>query len=145
LPQIHHFGISYQQDLKFLVGADYSIGNWSQLSIDGVNQGMANSQSLNIGGQYTPYMNSINNYLATVDYRLGLMLENTYYNVPNPSGGGSTNIKSKAVTLGVGMPLRGTTTSFYKMNITAEFGQRGTLNNGLVKENYRKFPFRLYT
>jgi hypothetical protein len=63
---------------------------------------MANSRTFNIGGQYTPYMNSLNNYLATVDYRFGLMLENTYYNVPNPSGGGSTNIKSKAVTLGVG-------------------------------------------
>ncbi|MBC7400704.1 MAG: hypothetical protein H7289_12240 [Mucilaginibacter sp.] len=139
LPQIHHFGVSYQQDLKFLVGADYSVGNWSQLSIGGVNQGMANSSSLNIGGQYTPNMISLNNYLATVDYRLGLTLENTYYNVANPSGGGSTNIKSKAITVGVGMPLRGTTTSFYKMNITAEFGQRGTLNNGLVKENFVNF------
>jgi hypothetical protein len=139
LPQIHHFGISYQQDGKFLVGADYSVGNWSQLSIDGVNQGMANSRTLNIGGQYTPYINSINNYLATVDYRLGIMLENSYYNVPNPSGGGNTNITSKALTLGVGMPLRGTLTSFYKINLTAEFGQRGTLNNGLVKENYVNF------
>ncbi len=139
LPQIHHFGISYQQDGKFLVGADYSVGNWSQLSIDGVNQGMANSRTLNIGGQYTPYMNSINNYLATVDYRLGIMLENTYYNVPNPSGGGNTNITSKAVTLGVGLPLRGTLTSFYKINLTAELGQRGSLNNGLVKENFVNF------
>jgi hypothetical protein len=139
LPQIHHFGISYQQDLKFLVGADYSVGNWSQLSIGGVNQGMVNSSSLNIGGQYTPNMISLNNYLATVDYRLGLTLENTYYNIPNPSGGGSTNIKSKAITVGVGMPLRGTATSFYKVNITAELGQRGTLNNGLVKENFVNF------
>ncbi|MES2377308.1 MAG: hypothetical protein V4553_12045 [Bacteroidota bacterium] len=139
LPQIHHFGISYQQDLKFLVGADYSVGNWSQLSIGGTNQGMANTSSFNIGGQYTPNINALGNYLATVDYRFGIMLENTYYNVANPSGGGSTNIKSKAVTVGVGMPLRGTLTSFYKMNLTAEFGQRGTLNNGLVKENYINF------
>ncbi|MDB5003745.1 MAG: hypothetical protein JWQ34_1970 [Mucilaginibacter sp.] len=136
LPKIQHFGISYQQDLKFLVGMDYSIGNWSDLSIGGVNQGMANSSTFNIGGQYTPYINSLHNYLATLDYRLGLMLDNTYYNVPNPSGGGSTNIKSKAITLGLGIPLRGANTSFYKVNFTAELGQRGTLNNGLVKENY---------
>jgi len=99
LPQIQHFGISYQQDLKFLVGMDYSIGNWSDLSIGGVNQGMANSSTFNIGGQYTPNINSLHNYLSTLDYRLGLMLDNTYYNVPNPTGGGSTNIKAKAITV----------------------------------------------
>jgi hypothetical protein len=139
LPQIHHFGISYQQDLKFLVGIDYSIGNWSELRIGGVNQGMANSSTFNIGGQYTPKMDALNNYLATIDYRLGLMLDKTYYNVPNPTGGGNTQITSKAVTLGLGLPLRGSISSFYKMNLTAELGQRGTLSNGLVKENYVTF------
>jgi hypothetical protein len=139
LPQIHHFGVSYQQDMKFLVGVDYSIGNWSDLSIGGVNQGMVNSSTFNIGGQYTPKMDALNNYLATIDYRFGLMLDKTYYNVPNPTGGGSTQITSKAVTLGLGLPLRGNISSFYKMNITAELGQRGTLNNGLVKENYVTF------
>jgi hypothetical protein len=141
LPQIHRFGISYQQDLKFLVGADYSIGNWSDLTINGVNAGMVNSSTFNVGGQFTPKMDALNNYLATIDYRLGLMLDKTYYNVPNPVGGGSTNITSKAVTVGLGLPLRGSLSSFYKMNLTAEFGQRGTLNNGLIKENY--FNIRL--
>jgi hypothetical protein len=84
-------------------------------------------------------MDALNNYLATIDYRFGLMLDKTYYNVPNPTGGGSTQITSKAVTLGLGLPLRGNISSFYKMNITAELGQRGTLNNGLVKENYVTF------
>ena len=28
LPQINHFGISFQKDSKFLVGADYTIGKW---------------------------------------------------------------------------------------------------------------------
>jgi hypothetical protein len=139
LPRIHHFGISYQQDLKFLVGADYSIGNWSDLTIGGVNQGMSNTSTLNVGGQYTPNINSIHNYLATVDYRLGFILDKTYFNVANPSGGGFTNITAKAITLGVGMPLRGANTSFYKMNLSAEIGQRGTLSNGLVKENYVNF------
>jgi hypothetical protein len=139
LPQIHRFGISYQQDMKFLVGMDYSMGNWSgsDLTIGGVKQNMANSSTFNVGGQFTPKMDALNNYLATIDYRLGFMLDKTYYKVPNkPEGTGTTNITSKAITVGLGMPLRGNISSFYKMNITAEFGQRGTLNNGLVKENY---------
>ena len=136
MPQINHFGISYQKDQKYLVGADYSTGHWSDLSIGGVNQGMANSSTLNIGGQYTPNINSINNYWATVDYRLGAIFDQTYFNIANPSGGGSTQIKSTAITFGVGMPLRAANTSYYKLNFSAEIGQRGTLNNGLVKENY---------
>ena len=139
LPSINHFGISYQRDLKFLVGADYSMGNWSNLTIDGVNQGMANSKTFNIGGQYTPNINALHNYLATLDYRLGFIADQTYYNVPNANGGGSTNIKSRSVTLGLGLPLRGGQTSFYKLNFAAEIGQRGTLANGLVKENFVNF------
>jgi hypothetical protein len=137
LPQVNHFGISYQKDLKYLIGADYTMGHWSDLSIGGVSQGTVNSSTFNIGGQYTPNYNSLNNYLATVDYRLGFVLDNTYYNIANPVGSGYTNIKSKALTLGLGLPLRpGAGGSFYKVNFSAELGQRGTLNNGLVKENY---------
>jgi hypothetical protein len=139
LPQINHFGISYQQDRKFLVGVDYSMGNWSDLRVDGVNPGTVNSHTLNVGGQLTPNMNSIHNYLATLDYRFGFILDKTYYNVPNATGGGFTNITSKAITAGLGIPLRGANTSFYKLNLSAEVGQRGTLNNGLVKENYVNF------
>jgi len=139
LPQIHHFGISYQQDLKFLVGADYSIGKWADLRVDGTNPGTVNSSTFNVGGQFTPNVNALNSWLSTLDYRFGVMLDNTYYNVPNVSGSGYTNIKSKSVNIGVGIPLRGSQTSYYKMNLSAEFGQRGTLNNGLIKENFINF------
>ncbi len=136
LPQINHFGISYQKDQSFLVGADYSTGHWADLSIGGVNQGMANSSTLNIGGQYTPNINALGNYWATVDYRLGAIFDQTYFNIANPSGTGSTQIKSTAITFGFGLPLHPANSSYYKINFSAEMGQRGTSNNGLVKENY---------
>ncbi|MFD0750883.1 outer membrane protein transport protein [Mucilaginibacter calamicampi] len=139
LPNIHHFGISYQRDQKFLVGLDYTMGNWSALTIDGANAGMSNSKTLNIGGQITPNLNSINSYWATVDYRAGFILDQTYFNVNNVSGTGQTNIKSYAATFGFGLPLRPVNgTSFYKINIAAEVGRRGTIANGLVRENYFK-------
>lgn len=139
LPNIHRFGISYQRDQKFIIGADYSMGNWSALSIDGVNAGMVNSRTLNVGGQITPNLNSINSYWATVDYRAGLIFDQTYFNINNVNGSGQTPIKSYAATFGFGLPLRSVNgNSFYKVNIAAEIGQRGTLSNGLVRENYFK-------
>jgi len=131
LPLIQHFGVTYQKDGKFLVGADYSIGNWSALTIGGVNQQLQNTQTFNLGGQITPNINALSSYWSLVDYRLGLMYEKTYININN------YNITQKAITFGLGFPLRSERSStFYKINFSAEIGRRGTLMNGLVQDNY---------
>lgn len=130
LPLIQHFGVSYQFDRKFLVGADYSMGNWSKLSINGVNQGLQNSQSINVGGQFNPNSNSLHSYWALVDYRLGAHFEKTYVTVNNQ------DIKQMGVTFGLGLPLPANGSSFYKINIAGDLGRRGTLSNGLIKESY---------
>ena len=131
LPMINRFGIAYQNMGKFLIGADYTMSNWSKLSVAGVNKGLKDSRTFNIGGQITPNANSLNSYLAAVDYRLGFVYDQTYLNINN------TDIKRYAATFGVGLPLRSATnSSFYKINIGAEIGKRGTLVNSLIKENY---------
>jgi hypothetical protein len=130
LPMINRFGISFQNEGKFLVGADYTVSNWSKLSVAGVNKGLRDSKTLNVGGQFTPNINSLSSYWAAVDYRLGAVYDQTYLYVNN------TNIKRYAATFGLGLPLRGATSSFYKINMAAEIGRRGTLANGLIKENY---------
>ena len=130
LPQINHFGISYQSDAHYLIGADYSTGKWSSLTIDGLNQGLKDSKTFNVGGQITPNINSLHNYFARTDYRLGFMYNESYLNLNN------TDIKAYAVTFGFGFPLSPNNTSFYKINFSAELGQRGTVVNNLVKENY---------
>jgi len=135
LPLINHFGFTFQKDNKFLVGADYSTGKWSSLSIAGVNQDLQNTQSLNVGGQFTPDANQLHNYFARIDYRLGFNYQKTYVNIE------STNINQKAVTFGFGFPLAPNNQglSFYKINFAAEIGQRGTLANSLIKENFYNF------
>ena len=67
-----------------------------------------------------------------MEYRLGFIYDETYLNLNN------TNINRYAVTFGLGLPLAPsqTLTTFYKINLSAEVGRRGTLENGLVKENY---------
>ena len=130
LPLMNHFGISFQSEQKFLVGADYTMAKWSALTIDGTNAGLQDSKTFNIGGQITPNANALRNVFARTDYRAGFKYEDTYL---HPFG---TDIKSYAVTFGFGLPLAPNNTSFYKINFAAEIGQRGTLAAGLVKENY---------
>jgi hypothetical protein len=135
LPQINHFGIVFQSDDKFMVGADYTMGKWSDLTIAGVNQGLQDSKMFNIGGQITPNINALSNFWALMDYRLGALYEQTYINT------GNVNIKRYAATFGLGIPLPHDRASlaFYKINFSAEVGKRGTLTNGLIQENYVNF------
>jgi hypothetical protein len=109
------------------------MGKWSDLSVDGVNKGLKNSNTFSLGGQITPNANALKNYLAVMDYRFGLLYDNTYITVAN------TDIKRYAATFGLGLPLKNERTTFYKINFATEIGRRGTLNNNLVKENYVNF------
>jgi hypothetical protein len=74
----------------------------------------------------------LNSYLALIDYRLGFIYEDTYLNINN------VDIKRYAVTFGFGIPLPHdrASSAFYKVNFSAEVGKRGTLEGGLVQENY---------
>ncbi|WP_225872476.1 OmpP1/FadL family transporter [Pedobacter polaris] len=131
LPLVHNFGISLQRDNKWLIGADYRMGKWSGLTIDNVNQGLQDTYGVSVGGQYTPDVTAINGYFKRVDYRLGFSYDKSYIQMSNQ------DVKQTAITLGLGLPLstlsRG---SFYKMNLTAELGKRGTVSNGLLQEKY---------
>ncbi len=135
LPQINHFGIVFQNEGKFLVGADYTMGKWSDLSIAGTNAGLQDSKLFNIGGQITPNVNALSNFFALIDYRIGALYETTYLNVNGVS------IKRYAATFGLGIPLPHdrASSAFYKINFSAEVGQRGVLTQGLIKENYVNF------
>jgi len=136
LPLINRFGITYQKDNKFMVGAEYKMGSWSDVTINGTNAGLQNSQSVAVGAQLTPNINSIGSYLAVVDYRLGFNYDKTYINI------NGTDITQYGASFGLGIPIPNTSrTSFYKINFAAEVGRRGTLENNLVRETF--FNFRL--
>ncbi len=134
LPMINRFGITYQKDNKFLIGVDYKMGQWSTLTMGDANAGLHDNQSLAIGGQITPNINALSNYWAVVDYRVGFKYDKTYINV------NGNDINQYAGTFGLGLPIpNDRRTSFYKINISAEIGRRGNLENNLVRENYYNF------
>lgn len=141
LPLINHFGVAFQKDaafqngMSFIVGADYTMGKWSDLSILGVNSGLQDNKMINVGAQITPNPSALSNYWALLDYRFGFIYEDTYLNLNN------VNIKRYAATLGLGIPLPHdhASSAFYKVNISAEIGKRGVPYNGLVQEKYVNF------
>jgi len=131
LPLVHNFGFTLQKENKWLFGADYRTGKWSEMSIDNVNQNLKDTYGFSVGGQFTPDITAINGYFKRVDYRLGFTYDKTYIQMNNQ------DVKQMAMTVGLGLPLSSyARSSFYKMNVSAEIGRRGKVSNGLIQERY---------
>jgi hypothetical protein len=130
LPSNHNIGFSIEKENKWLVGADLRLANWSQFQNDGPNQNLNNSWGFSVGGQIIPNVNAVTNYLKLMDYRFGVSYDKTFLTLKN------TDIAVKSANFGLGFPLASNRSAFYKLNLTGEIGQRGTLKNDLVRENF---------
>ncbi|MFM6976643.1 MAG: outer membrane protein transport protein [Sphingobacteriaceae bacterium] len=130
LPQTHTIGFAFENTNKWVLGADFTYTQWSKFAESGSNAGLKNSYGLALGGQFTPDATAVSNYLKLIDYSLGLRYNKTYININDH------NINQYALCFGLGLPLPGNRTAFYKINFSAEVGKRGTLSDNLVRENY---------
>lgn len=128
---------------KWYAGVNYSFQNAI------VNSGYFNnsnnaflydsSSSLSIGGFYLPKSNSISSYWERVTYRIGMKYEETGLLVNgNPGSNNFTSINDFGISFGLGLPLGNRVSN---INFSGEIGKRGTLDNGLLQENY--FNLRL--
>ncbi len=131
VPGNHTFGFTLSQANHWTVGADLLLNNWSDYREGNTNPDFQNSVGIAVGAQIIPDVSAVSNYLKLIDYRLGFKYDKTYLNLQN------TDIKQKSVTVGLGLPLPSNrANSFYKINIAAELGQRGTLENNLIRERF---------
>ena len=130
MPLTHTAGFAFEKSNSWLIGADISYSKWSDYREGSSNPGLNDSYGLVLGGQFTPDAGSISNYFKLVDYRLGLKYDKTFVQI------GSNDIDQYALTFGFGFPLPRNRSSFYKINMSAELGQRGTEKNNLVRDRY---------
>lgn len=137
MPSKFTFGLGIGDAKKWIIGSEIVLQNTSNFGNrfnDINNVSYENATRFTLGGYYIPNYKSFSNYFERVTYRGGFRYENTGLIIDNQS------INDSALTLGAGMPLRGT---FSNINIGFEFGNRGTKNAGLVKENYMNFSVGL--
>ncbi|MEJ6981595.1 hypothetical protein WG906_14100 [Pedobacter sp. P351] len=130
LPLMHTVGFAIQRPNKWMVGADLSLGQWKNYREGNSNPGLQNSMGIAVGGQIIPDFTSVGSYFKLVDYRFGFKYDKTYLNLNDQ------NINQAAITFGLGLPLPANRSTFYKINLGTEIGQRGTLSNNLVRERY---------
>lgn len=134
-------GVGFGQENMWFAGVDYSFQEAIQLQGNSYNNfskiAYDNYSKISIGGFYTPKFNSITSYWERVTYRAGVKLEKTGLMV-NSSGIGNdfTAIDDFGISFGVGLPV---SNQLSNLNLGFEFGKRGKIDKGLVRENYINF------
>ncbi len=126
-PMVNSIGFSYGKKNHWMFGSDVTLGQWSTLKLFDVNQNLKNTFDLSVGGAITPDYMAVGNYFKAIEYRFGFNYSQSYVNIVGE------DINQMSVSLGFGMPLPKTKS---RINLALEFGQRGTTNSGLIKENF---------
>lgn len=123
-------GFGFGKDQKWFVGAEFTHTANRKLNSDILylkNASFENGQRYAVGGFFIPKYNSFTSYFDRIVYRAGFRYENTGLVVNNQS------VNDFAFSLGTGLPIGRNLTN---LNISLEYGQRGTTSKQLIKENY---------
>ncbi len=129
LPAEYRFGFTVGKAGRWQLGADFSYKDWSAFHYLGQTANIDNSWKVSAGGSFTPDRKSHNNYFKVINYRLGLFYDSGHLKI------GDRQIPEYGMTFGVGLPLRRV---FSRINLSFEVGQRGTVDNDLIRETFVK-------
>jgi len=121
---------------KWAAGLDWTYEDWARQNAPDAGNDLkyVNVSTLRLGGRYTPNRYDIRGKVASffnrITYKGGVVVGSNYFSLKG------VPLRERAVTLGIEMPFRAETVSTLSLGV--EYGRRGTLASGLVKENYFK-------
>ena len=133
LPSKLAFGAGFGQDRHWIIGAEITLQETSNLSnrYNDITKGkFENAKRYVIGGYFVPKYNSFTSYFERITYRGGFRYENTGLVINNKS------INDIAVSAGFGLPVGGRLSN---INLGIEVGKKGTKANDLIEEKYINF------
>lgn len=122
-------GLSFARKDVWLLAADVRGTQWSEYRSFGSTDSLRNSLGASVGGSYIPNHKG-KNFFSRIEYRAGIRYEQSNLSVRG------TGVDVVSLNFGMGLPM---SKSRSKVNIGAEWQQRGTTENGLVQENYLRF------
>jgi Outer membrane protein transport protein (OMPP1/FadL/TodX). len=128
MPQYYGIGVSYSQENKLMIGADYLYQQWSDAAFMGKTDSLKNRTKIAVGGEFIPDIRS-RNYLSRVRYRLGGHYSDSYIQVQN------SGYREYGVGLGFGLPLPGDRSS---LNISFDYSMIKPKVSTLIDERYFK-------
>lgn len=130
MPLTYGGGISFVKDNSLEINVDYFHQSWSKALFAGNKSDfLTDLNKFAVGAEWIPNKFSIRSYLQRIAYRAGIRYEETYLKLEN------NQINDFGISFGVGLPVYHSNST---INVAAEFGRKGTKQNGLVLENYAR-------
>lgn len=132
-------GVMLGNERFWQIGADFHYAAWSKYSAPLGNDNLSNSYRFNVGFQLIPNDFEVNKkrYFNKVQYRAGFS-----YGLSEVSYKGQ-QLNEIGGSIGLAFPFRIAVFEASRINVTGEFGSRGTNVTGSVRENYFKLTFGL--
>jgi len=137
LPSEYKLGLGLGEPNKWFAGGEYTSIQASQFtnpSYSLQNVSYDDDSQFRLGGFYIPRFNSITSYWDRIVYRAGFRYQETGLNI------NGIGINEFGISFGLGLPMGRT---FSNANLSFEYGQRGTENAGLIKEDFFKVGLSL--
>lgn len=138
IPSQFTIGAGLGEAHKWFFGAEMTNMGSGSYDFGAVNSGMdyfyEDANQYRMGGFYIPEYNALTGYFNRVVYRVGIRYEETGLNVNNQG------INEFGMSFGLGLPAG---INYSNLNLGVEYGQRGTTDSGLIKENFFKFTISL--
>lgn len=123
-------GFSIGKAGQWVVGADFLWQNWENFIYYGNSDSLANRWNVAIGGEYIPDAKSVGSYFQRAAYRAGFHYGKTPLNLKGK------HLDEFGISFGLGLPIKKSKST---VNMSATFGRRGTIQNGLINENFIRF------
>ena len=138
MPQRFGFGINYQllnRHTKsiWIIEADYESNSWSNLKVNQRETNLKNTTRYSFGLQFIPDSEGIRNFFSLLRYRVGANYKETRIELDG------TRVIDMSASAGFGIPLvksKSIYSSASTIDFGVELGSRGSVENGLIREQY---------
>jgi hypothetical protein len=133
LPAEYSFGAHFGRDYHWNIGVDMVYTDWSTFSSfkdrTGVGQ---NAWRVAVGGEITPNPEA-KKLFAQTTYRLGAYYGKDFLQI------NGNDVNYVGASIGASFPMKRSYSQFGRLNASLDIGQRGSIQNGMVKDFFVKF------
>jgi long-subunit fatty acid transport protein len=123
-------GITFAKRNNWMFGVDFDWQNWKKFKSFNTLDSINNSFNIAAGGEIIPKYTLTSKYWKKMSYRFGFHYGRTYLEL------NGNKIDDFSFSVGLGFPVSKLRTM---ISLSAEAGKKGSIQPGLIQENYVKF------
>jgi long-subunit fatty acid transport protein len=130
IPMRAGFGMTFRHKERWMAGFDVEYQDWENFKSFDVSDSITNSWRFSVGGQFTPVHTTLSPLYKKMTYRMGIRYEMSYLTL------NGHQLNKFGISIGTEFPIRKSKTT---ISLSAEYGSTGTVQYGLLRENYINF------